>query len=105
MNRRGRTSLFLACGLSVLSVILSLFTPFPLQAQEKKNIRFVLVGVAWNSILPLRIALAKGYFREQGLTVEPIFIRGGPTAMAALISGDADFGSVGGAQAVIRARV
>jgi ABC-type nitrate/sulfonate/bicarbonate transport system substrate-binding protein len=48
--------------------------------------------------------MAKGYFKEQGLAIEPIFIRGGPVAMAVLISGDADFGSIGGAQAVIRAR-
>jgi ABC-type nitrate/sulfonate/bicarbonate transport system substrate-binding protein len=36
--------------------------------------------------------------------VEPIFVRGGPTALAALISGDVDFASVGGAQAPIRSR-
>src|SRR3990172_8891125 len=48
--------------------------------------------------------MAKGYFKEQGITIEPIFIRGGPAAMAALISGDTDFGSIGGAQAVIRTR-
>jgi len=48
--------------------------------------------------------MSKGYFREQGIAIEPIFIRGGPAAMAALISGDADFASVGGAQVVIRPR-
>ncbi len=73
-------------------------------AQEKKNIRLVLVSLSWNSELPLRVAIAKGYFKEQGLSFEPIFIRGGPAALAAMISGDADFGSIGGAQAVIRAR-
>lgn len=74
------------------------------QAQEKKNIRLVLVSLSWNSEIPLRVAMAKGYFKEQGLNVEPIFIRGGPVALAAMVSGDADFGSIGGAQAVIRAR-
>jgi ABC-type nitrate/sulfonate/bicarbonate transport system substrate-binding protein len=73
-------------------------------AQEKKNIRLVLVSLSWNSEIPLRVAMAKGYFKEQGLNVEPIFIRGGPVALAAMVSGDADFGSIGGAQAVIRAR-
>ena len=74
------------------------------QSQEKKNIRLVLVSLSWNSEIPLRVAIAKGYFKEQGLGFEPIFIRGGPAALAAMISGDADFGSIGGAQAVIRAR-
>ena len=36
--------------------------------------------------------------------MEPIFVRGGPTALAALISGDVDYASVGGAQAPIRSR-
>jgi NitT/TauT family transport system substrate-binding protein len=36
--------------------------------------------------------------------VEPVFIRGGPAATAALISGDADFGSIGGAQVMFRTR-
>jgi NitT/TauT family transport system substrate-binding protein len=78
-------------------------TATSVQAQEKKNIRLVLVSLSWNSEIPLRVAMAKGYFKEQGLNVEPVFIRGGP-ALAAMVSGDADFGSIGGAQAVIRAR-
>jgi NitT/TauT family transport system substrate-binding protein len=73
-------------------------------AQEKKTVRVVFVSHTWTSSLPFRIAMARGYFKSQGLTVEPIFIRGGPTAIAALISGDVDFASIGGAQAVIRGR-
>ena len=73
-------------------------------AQEKKNVRVVFVSHTWTSSLPFRIAMARGYFKSQGLTVEPIFIRGGPTAIAALISGDVDFASIGGAQAAIRSR-
>ena len=73
-------------------------------AQEKNNIRLVLVSLSWNSEIPLKVAMAKGYFKEQGLSFEPIIIRGGPAALAAMVSGDADFGSIGGAQAVIRAR-
>jgi len=74
------------------------------EGQEKKNIRLVLVSLSWNSEIPLKVAQAKGYFKEQGLAFEPIFIRGGPAALAAMVSGDADFGSIGGAQAVLRAR-
>ncbi len=72
------------------------------QAQEKKHLRIVFVSLSWNNQLPYRIAIAKGFFRDQGLSVEQIFVRGGPTAIAALISGNVDFGSIGGAQAAIR---
>jgi ABC-type nitrate/sulfonate/bicarbonate transport system substrate-binding protein len=73
-------------------------------AQEKKLLRVVFVSLSWNSEIPVRVALARGFFRAQGLQIEPIFIRGGPAAMAALISGDVDFASIGGAQAVIRSK-
>jgi NitT/TauT family transport system substrate-binding protein len=72
--------------------------------QEKKTIRLVTVSLSWNSGLPINVAIRKGYFKEQGLSLEPIFIRGGPAAIAALVSGDADFGSIGGAQAIMRSR-
>src|SRR5262245_32627466 len=73
-------------------------------AQEKKTLRIVFVSLSWNTQLPFRVAITKGFFKDQVLTVEPIFVRGGPTALAALISGDVDYASVGGAQAPIRSR-
>src|SRR5512144_55420 len=73
-------------------------------AQEKKNIRMVFVSLAWNSEIPFRAALARGFFKAQGLQVEPILIRGGPAAIAALASGEVDFASIGGAQAVFRSK-
>jgi ABC-type nitrate/sulfonate/bicarbonate transport system substrate-binding protein len=76
----------------------------PVTAQEKRDLRIVFVSLSWNNQLPFRIAIAKGFFKDQGLSVEPIFVRGGPTALAALISGDVDFASIGGAQATIRSR-
>jgi NitT/TauT family transport system substrate-binding protein len=88
-------SLILALSLSSASLSL---------AQEKKTLRIVFVSLSWNNQLPFRIAIAKGFFKDQGLTVEPIFVRGGPTALAALISSDVDFASIGGAQAAIRSR-
>jgi len=90
--------------LSVLLLAISVLSSPKVEAQEKKQIRVVFTSQTWTSSLPFRVALAKGYFRAQGLSVEPVFIRGGPAAMAALISGDADFGSIGGAQAVFRTR-
>src|ERR1043165_9763101 len=73
-------------------------------AQEKKSVRVAFVSLSWHQELPFRAALVRGYFKEQGLASEPILIRGGPAAIAALASGDVDYGSIGGAQAPIRSR-
>lgn len=90
--------------LAISFKLLFFAVPPPAVAQEKKALRVVFVSLSWNSEIPVRVAMAKGYFKEQGLTMEPIFIRGGPAAVAALASGDADFGSIGGAQAIIRSK-
>jgi NitT/TauT family transport system substrate-binding protein len=81
-----------------------LLLPAGTRGQEKKVVRVAFVSLSWHQDLPFRIARVKGYFHEQGITIEPILIRGGPAALAALISGGVDFGSIGGAQAPIRAR-
>jgi ABC-type nitrate/sulfonate/bicarbonate transport system substrate-binding protein len=73
-------------------------------AQEKRNIRVVTVSLGWNAALPFRVALARGFFKQQGLQVEPILIRGGPAAIAALVSGDVDYAGIGGVQAAFRSR-
>ena len=88
-------------GICVLAVLLSARLSL---AQEKKNVRMVFVSLAWNSEIPFRVALARGFFKQQGLSVEPILIRGGPAAIAALVSGEVDFAAIGGAQAVFRSR-
>ena len=82
--------LLLFCFLIVIAPLLS-------QAQEKKALRVVSVSLTWNNQLPFRVAIAKGFFKDQGLSVETIFVRGGPTAIAALVSGNVDFANVGGA--------
>lgn len=87
---------------AVFAVLALCFQSSTAGAQEKKNLRIVFVSLSWNNQLPYRIAVAKGFFKDQGLSVEQIFVRGGPTAIAALVSGNADFGSIGGAQAPIR---
>ena len=45
-------------------------------AQELKNLRVVFVSFSWNNQLPFRNAVLRGFFKAQGLTVEPIFVRG-----------------------------
>jgi NitT/TauT family transport system substrate-binding protein len=87
---------------ALVAVILA--QPSLAAAQEKKSVRMVFVSLAWNSEIPFRVALARGFFKSQGIQIEPILIRGGPAAIAALTSGEADFASIGGAQAVIRGK-
>lgn len=91
--------------LFILSLAAALFLlPGLLRAQEKDFLRIVFVSLSWNNQLPFRVAITKGFFKDQGLSVEPIFVRGGPTAIAALVSGNVDFASIGGAQAPIRSK-
>ena len=87
-----------------ICLIVAAFCAETASAQEKKNIRMVFVSLAWNSEIPFRAALARGYFKQQGLQIEPILIRGGPAAISALISGEVDFASIGGAQAIFRGK-
>ena len=96
---RVHTSLRLSVSLVVLVLLAG-----QVQPQEKRNIRMVFVSLAWNSEIPFRAALARGYFKQQGLQIEPILIRGGPAAIAALVSGEVDFASIGGAQAIFRGK-
>lgn len=92
---------FLGFVMCLLSVSL---LPRYATGQEKRNLRMVFVSLAWNSEIPFRAALARGFFKQQGLQIEPILIRGGPAAIAALVSGEVDFAAIGGAQAVFRSR-
>ena len=48
------------------------FAALPVEspAQEKKSLRIVFVSLSWNNQLPFRIAIAKGFFKDQGLAVE-----------------------------------
>jgi ABC-type nitrate/sulfonate/bicarbonate transport system substrate-binding protein len=85
----------------VLSVLL---LQSPAHAQERKTLRVVFTGLAWNSELPFRVALARGFFKSQGLEILPIFVRGGPAALAALSSGEVEFAEIGGGQAIMRSR-
>ena len=61
---------------------------------QLKKVRF---SVAAPSIaeMPFRIAQTKGFYREEGLDVEVIFIRGA-VGMQALLGGSVDFSSASG---------
>jgi ABC-type nitrate/sulfonate/bicarbonate transport system substrate-binding protein len=53
-----------------------------------------------NSTLPLIVGVDFGFFATEGLEVKTVFIRGGPTAIAALVGGDVDYTVVAGVPAV-----
>jgi NitT/TauT family transport system substrate-binding protein len=74
-------------------VLLSLITVSPASAQLKK-IRFSTTGVSISE-LPFKFAQQKGLWREEGLDVEVILIRGA-VGMQALLGGSVDYTSASG---------
>ena len=76
-----------------LVAVSSVLNAAPLSAQSRK-VRF---SVAAPSIaeLPFRMAHVKGFYRDEGLDVEVIFIRGA-IGMQALLGGSVDFTSASG---------
>jgi len=75
-------------------VVLSLLTVVsPLSAQLKK-VRFSTTGVSISE-MPFKVAQLKGFWREEGLDVEVILIRGA-VGMQALLGGSVDYTSASG---------
>src|SRR5499426_99268 len=66
----------------------------PISAQLKK-VRFSTTGISISD-LPFRVAQLKGFWREEGLDVETILIRGA-VGMQALLGGSVDYTSASGA--------
>ena len=77
----------------LLAVIFSLTAAAPLFAQLKK-VRFS-VSAASIAEVPFRIANVKGFYRDEGLDVEMILIRGA-VGMQALLGGSVDYTSASG---------
>jgi NitT/TauT family transport system substrate-binding protein len=65
-----------------------------------KNVNFASNTPTLSGTLPLIVAQEFGFFGAEGLDVKPVFIRGGPTAMAALVGGGVDYTFVAGVAAV-----
>ncbi|MBI2366446.1 MAG: ABC transporter substrate-binding protein [Deltaproteobacteria bacterium] len=75
-------------------VVLSLLTvATPLSAQLKK-VRFSTTGISISE-LPFKVAQLKGFWREEGLDVEAILIRGA-VGMQALLGSSVDYTSASG---------
>jgi NitT/TauT family transport system substrate-binding protein len=65
-----------------------------------KNVNFASNTPTLSGTLPLTVAQDFGFFAAEGLDVKTVFIRGGPTAMAALVGGGVDYTFVAGVAAV-----
>ena len=65
-----------------------------------RSVTFAYQTPTLSSTLPIMVAAEIGFFAAEGLEVRPVFVRGGPTAIAALISGDVDYALVAGVPAV-----
>jgi NitT/TauT family transport system substrate-binding protein len=76
-----------------LVVLFLTMDPAPILAQLKK-VRFSTTGISISE-LPFKVAQLKGFYREEGLDVEVILIRGA-VGMQALLGGSVDYTSASG---------
>jgi NitT/TauT family transport system substrate-binding protein len=67
---------------------------------EAKSVTFAYNTPTLSGTLPIVVAQDFGFFAAEGLEVRTVFIRGGPTAMAALVGGGVDYIFVAGVAAV-----
>ena len=65
-----------------------------------KSVNFASNTPTLSGTLPLVVAQEFGFFAAEGLDVKTVLIRGGPTAMAALVGGGVDYTLVAGVAAV-----
>jgi len=79
--------------MSLVAVSLGAVQGVPAVAQTK-----ITVGVAAMSprTIPLLIAQEQGLFAKQGIEARIVLIKGAPTLVASLISGDIEVGYTGG---------
>lgn len=82
----------------ILSLFLILFA-WPVHALAKP-VTFAYNTPTLSGTLPIVVAQDFGFFAAEGLEVKTVFIRGGPTAMAALLGGGVDYIFVAGVAAV-----
>ena len=81
-------------GISSLVLLLAIFAASPVPAQLKK-IRFSASSIAVTE-LQFKIAQLKGFYRDEGLDLETILIRGA-VGLQALLGGSVDYSSAAGA--------
>jgi NitT/TauT family transport system substrate-binding protein len=86
--------------LGLAPLALALLTAFFSPTASAKSINFASNTPTLSGTLPLIVAQDFGFFSAEGLDVKTVLIRGGPTAMAALVGGGVDFTLVAGVAAV-----
>jgi len=83
----------LSKSVSFLVILVLLIGVSSVSAQLKK-VRFSTTGISISE-LPFKVAQVKGFWREEGLDVEAILIRGA-VGMQALLGGSVDYTSASG---------
>ena len=83
-----------------LLLSLAVIAPGQIPFVEAKPVTFAYQTPTLNSTLSLIVGVDFGFFAAEGLEVKTVFIRGGPTAIAALVGGDVDYTLVAGVPAV-----
>jgi NitT/TauT family transport system substrate-binding protein len=78
-------------------IVSALFWPACVSA---KSVTFAYNTPTLSGTLPVVVAQDFGFFAAESLEVKTVFIRGGPTAMAALVGGGVDYTFVAGVAAV-----
>jgi NitT/TauT family transport system substrate-binding protein len=99
-NRRSyRTSVYRGLLLAgVVAIVLGL-APAQVMAAAK-IVNFASNTPTLSGTLPLFVAQEFGFFAAEGLDVRTVLIRGGPTAMAALVGGGVEYAFVAGVASV-----
>jgi NitT/TauT family transport system substrate-binding protein len=85
---------------TALFVSLALIGAAWIPRAQAKSINFASNTPTLSGTLPLVVAQEFGFFAAEGLEVKTVLIRGGPTAMAALVGGGVDYTLVAGVAAV-----
>jgi ABC-type nitrate/sulfonate/bicarbonate transport system substrate-binding protein len=85
----------------LLVLFLFLWQSFPTcEYLHAKTLNVAYPSPAWNSSLPVDVGRQFGMFAAEGLDVRPVYVRGGPIVMAALLSGEADYAAMAGLTAI-----
>lgn len=87
VSRRGFLSWLARLGIGLLGLS---HLPLPAAAQGKRKIRLAFCSQLL-CVIPYEVARSQGYFAEEGLDVELVYMRGGTAAMQALVGGAVEY--------------
>lgn len=99
-SRRGERDLRSALRRIFGSALLTAIALLAFATAHAKTITVAYPSPSWNTSLPVSTARDFGIFAAEGLDVRPVYVRGGPVVMAALLSGEAEYAIMAGVTAV-----